>query len=366
MRKIITLTILFCSGACQQPPLPLSPTATPTRPPITAAAPPLRTIRPVITEAPTATPTLTPSLTITPTRTATRTHTPTLTFTRTPTPAPTISPIPTLPPLQLPITPSGVPATLPTIPPALITQVAQRPPATLAADQLVIGYSVAGRAISGRRFGAGDQALLLVGGMHGGWEANTVALINELIAHFAAAPGAVLPGVSLILIPAANPDGLVLGRQPEGRFNANNVDLNRNWACGWSPEAVWRDQPVDPGPRPFSEPETVALASFIEALRPAAALFYHSAADGIFAGNCRGVAPTADSEMMAAVLGAATGYSFGAPFTAYPVTGTAPSWVDSLGIPAADVELQSWTGTEFERNLRGIMALQRWLIGDPG
>jgi hypothetical protein len=42
------------------------------------------------------------------------------------------------------------------------------------------------------------RVLLLVGGMHGGWEANTVGLVNELIAHFETHPEDVLPGISLV------------------------------------------------------------------------------------------------------------------------------------------------------------------------
>src|SRR5690606_17003771 len=113
---------------------------------------------------------------------------------------------------------------------------------------------VDGRAIIARQFGHGPRTLMLAGGIHGGWEGNTVTLVNELIAHFEANPQDVLPGVSLLLIPAANPDGLVRGRTEAGRFNAHTVDLNRNWGCGWSAEAQWRDQRVNPGPEPFSEP----------------------------------------------------------------------------------------------------------------
>jgi hypothetical protein len=66
---------------------------------------------------------------------------------------------------------------------------------------------------------------------------------------------------------------------------------------------------------------------------------------------------------MSAVLGEATGYHYGAAFSAYPVSGTASNWADGLGIASADVELVTWTDSEFERNLRGVMALQRWLTG---
>lgn len=78
-----------------------------------------------------------------------------------------------------------------------------------------------------------------------------------------------------------NPDGLVRGRTAEGRFNGNQVDLNRNWGCDWSATAYWQQRTVDPGERPFSEPETAALSVFMQSTRPVAALFYHAAANGI-------------------------------------------------------------------------------------
>jgi hypothetical protein len=66
---------------------------------------------------------------------------------------------------------------------------------------------------------------------------------------------------------------------------------------------------------------------------------------------------------MSAVYGAAAGYSFGQPFSAYPVTGTAAAWADGQGIAAADVELYTSTDAEFARNLRGLMALMAWASG---
>lgn len=213
------------------------------------------------------------------------------------------------------------------------------------------------------RLGTGDTLLMLVGGVHGGWEGNTVTLVEELIAHFSANPQDILPGMSLLFVPALNPDGVALGRTVNGRFNSNGVDLNRNWGCDWSPEAVFRDIPVSAGNAAFSEPETVSLAALINDLRPATVLFYHSAANGIFAGDCDTTNTGNISGEMSAVLGAATGYSYGQDFSAYEVSGTESNWVDGLGIPSADVELASTEFTEFERNLRGVMALQCWLLG---
>lgn len=234
--------------------------------------------------------------------------------------------------------------------------------APVTARTIVIGESVEGRTITARQLGDGARVLLLVGGMHGGWEANTVELVERLTAHFEAHPEDVLPGVTLVLVAAANPDGLEHGRTSEGRFNANGVDLNRNWACDWSPDAVWRSERVNAGTSAFSEPETLALAEYIRGLRPAAVLFYHSAANGVYAGDCDSDT-AADSHALEAVVGEAAGYRYGQPFSAYTVTGTAPNWVDGIGIPAVDVELRTATDAEFAANLRGVMAAQRWVLG---
>lgn len=262
-----------------------------------------------------------------------------------------------------------------TLAPDLLTQVAVVPggvieataapgalfaPAPLPANAALIGRSVEGRALVAHSFGVGEQVLLLVGGMHGGYEANTVELANQLIAHFSTTPTDVLPGLRLMIVPVANPDGLARGRTTEGRFNGAGVDLNRNWGCDWSPEAVWRQERVNAGTRAFSEPESQALAALVQTLNPRVALFYHSAANGIYVGDCG----SSESGAMAVVLGEATGYSYGQAWSAYPVTGTAASWASSLGVAAADVELANWTDTDFERNLRGIMALQAWLLAE--
>ncbi len=281
----------------------------------------------------------------------------------TPDPTSTSTPWPTLPPVTLTIT--RVAVTSDNVFPVEISaeetldaSASPFPVPQPGASDEIIGYSGAGRPIFARRFGNGERIILLVGGVHGGWEANTVALVEALMAHFAANPAEIDPSVSLIFIPALNPDGLPFGRTPTGRFNSSGVDLNRNWGCDWSAQAYWREQRVNPGDAPFSEPETRALAEYIERMNPAIALFYHSAANGVYAGDCdQGFA---SSDTMAEIYGEAAGYRTGAPFTAYPVSGTAANWADGLGIAAADVELRSWNDPETGRNLRGIMAVMAW------
>ncbi len=277
----------------------------------------------------------------------------------TPTPAPTALPIRALRPLPTalpPAAPSPAPLIAPTVEPWPSPETA--PTATVLPDRFVFGRSVEGRDLIGYRFGSGERVLMLVGAVHGGFEQHTADLIEQLAEHYRSAPGDVLPHISLVLIPALNPDGLARGRVLAGRLNANGVVLNRNWPCGWSPEAVFRDQPVGAGAEPLDQPETRALADLIAGLQPGAVLFFHAAAAGVFAGDCGG---DAGSAALSATFGAAAGYDFGSDFSDYVVTGTAPAWVNSLGIPSADVELSSATDPEFERNLSGVQAAQCWL-----
>jgi hypothetical protein len=235
---------------------------------------------------------------------------------------------------------------------------AAQPPGTLP-EAFRFGQSVNGADLLAYRQGTGDNMIMLVGGIHMGYEAITVELVNELRNFFRERPQEILPGITLVFVPAINPDAAAYGEQLRGRFNANNVDLNRNWGCGWSPEAVFQEQEVNPGSEPFSEPETRALGSLIQRVQPDVVLFYHAAANGVYGGNCNPGSTVSDE--LAEVYGTASRYPFEGDFGAYEVTGSAPAWVDSLGIPALDVELATSESTEFQRNLNGLMAVQRWL-----
>lgn len=231
--------------------------------------------------------------------------------------------------------------------------------ATPLPQTFIFGQSAGGRDLIAYRYGSGSYTIMLVGGIHAGFESNTIDLMFEIQQHFQNNPATIEPDVTFILIPVLNPDGQQEGRILAGRFNGNNVDLNRNWDCDWSPDAVFNQRVVDAGSEAFSEPETRALGSLIQRVNPASVIFYHSAANGVFAGNCGD--NEADSDELAAIYGTSSGYPYGSDFDSYPVTGTAPGWVDSTGIPALDVELASATVNEVERNLRALMAVQTWI-----
>lgn len=233
-----------------------------------------------------------------------------------------------------------------------------------------IGRSVEDRAIEAYRFGTGATDLLFVGGIHGGYEWNSSLLAWELIDYYRATPSEVPAGYTLHIIPVLNPDGLatVLGtggrftiadvpdpaeRVAAGRFNANGVDLNRNFACNWAPESTWRGSVVSAGSAPFSEPEAAALRDYVWATEPAAVAFWHSQAGNVYGSACSdGVLPATTA--LGSAYAAAGDYGYVDFFDAYPITGDAEGWLATLGIPAITVELESYQTTEFDRNLAAI------------
>src|SRR6266542_6631356 len=71
----------------------------------------------------------------------------------------------------------------------------------------IIGFSLAGRPIDVYTFGAGEKEYLIVAGIHGGYEGNTIALANEMITYINENPDAVSTDVTLYIIRNMNPDG---------------------------------------------------------------------------------------------------------------------------------------------------------------
>ncbi len=190
--------------------------------------------------------------------------------------------------------------------------------------------------------------------------------------YLAENPGAIPAGVSVVIVTNANPDatapligddgrfddGDIFDSAPQAalRFNANGVDLNRNFDCKWQPEASWRGSKVSAGSAAFSEPEARAIRDLALELRPAVAVFWHSQANAVYASECEaGILPETLAAMRA--YAAASGYAPVESFDAYPVTGDAEGWLASVGIPALTVELSSHSAVEWEQNLAGIKAL---------
>lgn len=237
----------------------------------------------------------------------------------------------------------------------------------------VIGKSVEGRDIEAYTYGKGDTRLMFVGGIHGGYEWNSVLLAYQLIDYLQEKPTVIPKNLTISVIPSANPDGVysVIGKEGRftisdvpteeqvsgtGRLNAHSVDLNRNFDCKWKPESMWRNKVVSAGSKAFSEPEAVAIRDFVLKYNPDAVIFWHSQANAVYASECKeGILPKTLDIMNA--YAQASGYGAVKSFDEYEISGDADGWLASINIPAISVELKNHEIVEWERNLAGIQAL---------
>lgn len=238
----------------------------------------------------------------------------------------------------------------------------------------VIGTSVEGRVIEAHTYGDGAKHLLFVGGVHGGYEWNSVLLAYQFIDYLDLNPDVIPDNLTVTIIPSLNPDGVfkVVGVEGRfalsdikdestlpvgtGRFNANKVDLNRNFDCKWKPESMWRGNVVSAGTSAFSEPEAKALRDFVATYSPTAVIFFHSQANAVYASECKnGILP--ETRTLMNTYAGSAGYKAVDTFDAYEVTGDAEGWLASINIPAITVELTTHESIEWEKNLLGIQAL---------
>jgi protein MpaA len=169
---------------------------------------------------------------------------------------------------------------------------------------VILGRSVAGRAIEGERF-AGAEAgapLLVFGAIHGDEPGSA-----ELCTKFMAELMNMNPVHDVLVIPVVNPDGLAAGH----KNNARDVDLNRNfdarnWQRAHSPG-------YDPGASPLSEPETQLIARVMAELEPRVIVSVHQ--------PLRCVNWDGPAEALAQAMAQLTGYP-ALPSVGYPTPGS--------------------------------------------
>jgi len=237
----------------------------------------------------------------------------------------------------------------------------------------VIGTSVEGRDITAYNFGTGSKEVLFVAGLHGGYEWNTSLVAFQLVDYLKQNPTAVPSGEKVTVIPVANPDGLfkVTGTegvftsadvsssqstQISGRYNANSIDLNRNFDCDWQPTGKWQNTTVKAGSGAFSEPESAAIRDYVNSNIPTAVVVWYSAAGGVFASSChQGV--LSETTTLTNLFAKASGYKAYETFDFYQITGDMVNWLAKNSIPAISVLLTNHTDTEWTKNLAGITAI---------
>ncbi len=140
----------------------------------------------------------------------------------------------------------------------------------------VIGYSAQHRPIVARELGdphATYRAVVL-GSMHGFYEraGETVTRAMRTMT--------IPVGIQLWVIDTINPDGDAL----QQRGNAHGVDLNRNWPYSWIPISRSGCTPFVchySGPHALSEPESVAMRTFLTRIKPQRVVSIHQPLDGV-------------------------------------------------------------------------------------
>lgn len=225
-----------------------------------------------------------------------------------------------------------------------------------------------GQEIRVYRWGTGSATLAFVGGIHGGYEINTIELMNEAVLYFRANPEAIPDNVSLFIIPSLNPDGerryrsdpQVRQNPGVARFNANGVDLNRNFDCKWQPESMWRSTRVSGGTSSFSEPETRAIRDFVDDYEIDAIIFYHSQGAWVATGVCSSATPLT-KQFGRSVADAIRVYNYYTSGSSYPVTGDSAGYFNSIGGIALEIELTNHQDIDWDINLRGMLAAIRWV-----
>lgn len=174
----------------------------------------------------------------------------------------------------------------------------------------------------------GDPEILVMASIHGD-ESETTVVVSEALRCI---PQGDLRAAVIL---CANPDGMVRGT----RANAIGVDLNRNFpTSNWSPDPVHyksrksdaRDIALSPGAEAASEPETQALLSLIEELRPRAVVTLHSALACV---------DDADRSLLGTRLADASGLPLEAEI-GYPTPGSMGTWAGEQDLNLVTYELE--------------------------
>lgn len=170
--------------------------------------------------------------------------------------------------------------------------------------------------------------IVILAAIHGDESETTVAVSEALRC---------LPAGDLqaAVILCGNPDGMLRGT----RGNARGVDLNRNFpTSNWRPDPVFyksraddaRDMALSPGPEPASEPETRALISLLDRLKPRAVVSLHSALACV-------------DDAGASHLGRQLADRCALPFLTeigYPTPGSMGTWAGERGLNLVTLELE--------------------------
>lgn len=244
----------------------------------------------------------------------------------------------------------------------------------------IIGKSVEGRDIVVYHYGELESGseILFIGGIHGGYAWNTSLLAFEVMDYLKDNPQIIPTNFKISVLPVLNPDGLfvAIGTSTRftltdiptsqttlnsGRFNANEVDLNRNFDCNWQTTGKWQNKTVSGGKTVFSEPESLVIKNYINSKKPQAVIVWYSAGGGVYSSACHnGILP--ETKELTKIYAQASGYTSHEEFDSYEITGDMVNWLAKENIPAISVLLTNHIDTDLIKNLEGLKALFKYYV----
>ncbi|HSX58005.1 MAG TPA: DUF2817 domain-containing protein [Candidatus Saccharimonadales bacterium] len=223
-----------------------------------------------------------------------------------------------------------------------------------------IGYSVKNRAIVATYFGVGPKKILLIATMHGN-EGNTGNMLTSWISYLRANQTQIGSDRTFVIVAFANPDG----KASNNRFNANGVDLNRNFDLpDWQSVSYWqnRSYPNGAGSAPFSEPESRALRDLVYSEGPMISISYHSNANMILGDGIAQALGDWYASQTGYTRVQSNGEESDVSALGYVITGTYEEWATRRGVKTLVVEFISQTANEYNRNLPALKGLLSYPI----
>lgn len=253
-------------------------------------------------------------------------------------------------------------------------------------ELVTFGASVEGRPLYALRVGNGRKEVLMDASIHAREHMTTNVLLEMIDQYsYAYANGQsfngydvqkLLDSTSIWFVPMMNPDGVTLvqgglasaknaaaiqringGSTNVARWKANirGVDLNRNFDGGW----VQKETTVAPsfknfkGYRVFSEPEALALQSFVKQRAFKSYISWHSSGQIIYWSHNQNATNAKRDRALAQRISNVTGYSLVPPNRGC-CSGASTDWfIQYYALPAITMEIAPYAG-------ESVVPLSRW------
>lgn len=226
--------------------------------------------------------------------------------------------------------------------------------------------SALGKEVSYYTVGNGENKILFLSGTHGN-EVGTVKLAH-LLTNWLYERKDRFTDAKFFIVPCLNRDGYEAAtRYPDywnggrvGRFNGNDVDLNRNFPTkSFQPYTVWthgknytEETKVYGGPSGGSEPEIAGLIHLIKKEKISTYIAFHSAGADVMGNN------TTVGQKLARLFSDVSGYKFTTleDWLRLKQTGTAREWCDENKIAYLEIEATTRWGSDWRNQKAALEA----------